>query len=199
MDLTAFSISDFPNESVGGTKMWKWKLRGYCVFKIIHLHSHTVDSIRAVIFLCLSFPICKMVQVRICSFTTTSSRTSVPLCSPTNFLFWRRKERIVIKTAYEQTSLIRSQWLHSKGWTCAGAQVPCTDILGDGVKVHLPCLISKDPTLWRQIYIIRITITYHTSPRVWIWIKVEEWEMTLVTYDRSKAILLSHNLNFLNM
>lgn len=23
--------------------------------------------------------------------------------------------------------------------------------------------------------------------------------MTLVTYDRSKAILLSHNLNFLNM
>lgn len=124
IDSTAFSISNFPNESVGGTKMWKWKLRGYCVFKIIHLHSHTVDSIWAVIFLCLSFPICEMVQVRIYSFTIIFSHTLVPLCSHTNFLFWKWKGRIVIKTACEQASLIPSQWLHSKGWTHSGTQVP---------------------------------------------------------------------------
>lgn len=84
------------------------------MFKIIHLHSRTVDSIRAVIFLCLSFPICEMVQVTIYSFTTVSSHTLAPLCSHTNFLFWRQKERAVIKTSYEQASLILSQWLHSK-------------------------------------------------------------------------------------
>lgn len=116
------------------------------MFKIIHLHSCTVDSIRAVIFLCLSFPICEMVQVRICSFTTVSSHTLVPLRSHTNFLFWRQKERAVIKTAYERASLILSQWLHSKGWTMLGHKCRYPQGCGKGSS-SLPGLQGSHPLM----------------------------------------------------
>lgn len=81
----------------------------------IHLHSNTVDLIQAAIFPCLSFPICKTVQVRICSFSTIKPLPPQFPCVAT-LISSSEDERgeIIIKTAYEQAYLIPSQWLRSQ-------------------------------------------------------------------------------------
>lgn len=81
----------------------------------IHLHSHTVDLIQAVKLPCLSFPICKMVQVRICFFTTIKFLLPPQFpCVPT-FISSSEDERreIIIRIAYKQVYLIPSQRLRS--------------------------------------------------------------------------------------